>query len=234
MKQGITAAVQIFRFRSAVAFWRPGGDGEKGEREQEQGGGDRPGAPGAHPRRAPSLKGPVHYRCWLLERFSYWLVCHERLSVSHILIFSWLFHPVRHLSSISGHICPQITEHRIPLNLKKFVDSGTALVGRWAGTERGHWRGWRGKGGHTDTPIQPPRLITHPLQTPGRRKGQEGDQHKDLQNWFLETAMKKSQLWDLLIIWLFAIKKPQFYLWTLMCRTWTIAKSITIFMSWGI
>ena len=83
------------------------------------------------------LKEPVHYRCWLLERFSYWLVCHERLSVSHILIFSWLFHPVRHLSSISGHICPQITEHRIPLNLKKFVDSGTALVGRWAGTERG-------------------------------------------------------------------------------------------------
>ena len=200
MKQGITAAVQIFRFRSAVAFWRPGGDGEKGEGEQEQGGRDWPGAPGAHPRRAPSLKEPVHYRCWLLERFSYWLVCHERLSVSHILIFSWLFHPVRHLSSISGHICPQITEHRIPLNLKKFVDSGTALVGRWAGTERGHWRGWRGKGGHTDTPIQPPRLITHPLQTPGRRKGQEGDQHKDLQNRFLKTAIKNSQLWDLLII----------------------------------
>ena len=40
MKQGITAAVQIFRFRSAVAFWRPGGYGEKGEGEQEQGGRD--------------------------------------------------------------------------------------------------------------------------------------------------------------------------------------------------
>ena len=39
MKQGITAAVQIFRFRSAVAFWRPGGYGEKGEGEQRKGGG---------------------------------------------------------------------------------------------------------------------------------------------------------------------------------------------------
>ena len=60
VKQGVTATVEIFWLRCAVALWGPSGDGEKGEGEQEQGGGDGP----AHPQ-----DGSGHSLC---------LICHER------------------------------------------------------------------------------------------------------------------------------------------------------------
>ena len=68
VKQGVTATVEIFWLRCAIALWGPSGDGEKGEGEQEQGGGDGPAHPqggsAAHPQ-----DGSGHRLC---------LVCHER------------------------------------------------------------------------------------------------------------------------------------------------------------
>ena len=72
--------------------------------------------------------------------------CHQRLPHLLLLLLTTLSFSFRHLSSLSGNISRQTTKHRIPLNLKNFADSGTALVGRWAGTERG-----RG-GEHTQIP----------------------------------------------------------------------------------
>ena len=112
--------------------------------------------------------------------------CHQRLPHLLLLLLTTLSFSFRHLSSLSGNISRQTTKHRIPLNLKNFADSGTALVGRWAGTERGRGGSThrypdtatppnhtptpdtrhqkrpknKAKRPQKDAPIQPPRLIT--------------------------------------------------------------------------
>ena len=82
--------------------------------------------------------------------------CHQRLPHLLLLLLTTLSFSFRHLSSIPGNISRQTTKHRIPLNLKNFADSGTALVGRWAGTERG-------RGGSTH---RYPDTATPPNHTP--------------------------------------------------------------------
>ena len=169
MKQGIAASVEIFRLRTAIALWGPGGHGEQGEGEQEEGGGDHHphhhhhlvGGQGSvgHHQQQPLLIGcsQLHERLFLAPNF------HDKWFITSPPHYCPYRHFLSHLA-FSGNICPEIVEHRIPLNLKKFLDSGTAWFGEWGGTVRGQ-EPVEESLAHTDTPIQPPRLITHPLQT---------------------------------------------------------------------